>query len=317
MATILNWECEATSGVPAYRAKYKNLILRAVHDSSPECPFEQGDGNWTVCVRTSNNYSADFHHWEAGKRYDHILEGPDFNDALIVHDQRAIFAALGYDSIEQLLADYDTEIAMDCPPVKYCTDAEVLQHCFDQALDDVRDSLKLEALAKLYRISGVPAYVGTTRGYSQGDEAEVLVVATKADQERMGKLDLTEYREKARIMLQDRIAIKRHLPEAIEAKASELALSPTVDLYGAWAWGDVYGYTINREADAACTNCGNTLNDGSDVCDQCGGDFEDQELEELASCWGYYGAEFDESGLEQDAIDAAGEFVEEQETEDA
>jgi len=31
---------------------------------------------------------------------------------------------------------------------------------------------------------------------------------------------------------------------------------------------------IERGEDAACEDCGNTLNDGSDICDQCGGEFK-------------------------------------------
>lgn len=48
------------------------------------------------------------------------------------------------------------------------------------------------------------------------------------------------------------------------------------DYLGAWAWGDVYGYVIESE-------------DG----------------EHLDSCWGYYGTDFEKSGLLGEAIDAA------------
>ena len=47
-----------------------------------------------------------------------------------------------------------------------------------------------------------------------------------------------------------------------------------------WAPDDCVGgdpYVTNcEESDriAACNQCGNTLNDGSDICDQCGGAFE-------------------------------------------
>jgi hypothetical protein len=41
----------------------------------------------------------------------------------------------------------------------------------------------------------------------------------------------------------------------------------TIDLEGELEWDE-------DEEDAACKNCGNTLNDGSDICDQCGGKFE-------------------------------------------
>ncbi len=47
-----------------------------------------------------------------------------------------------------------------------------------------------------------------------------------------------------------------------------------------WALDDCVGgdpYVTNVELDdsiAACEGCGNTLNDGSDICDQCGGEFK-------------------------------------------
>lgn len=37
----------------------------------------------------------------------------------------------------------------------------------------------------------------------------------------------------------------------------------------AWVW-----VRYPEEVIDACENCGNTLNDGSDICDQCGGAFE-------------------------------------------
>ncbi|MEQ1950892.1 hypothetical protein [Mesorhizobium sp. CN2-181] len=44
----------------------------------------------------------------------------------------------------------------------------------------------------------------------------------------------------------------------------------------AWIWvtNEEAGISDPDEEDAACENCGNTLNDGSDICDQCGGDFK-------------------------------------------
>lgn len=60
-------------------------------------------------------------------------------------------------------------------------------------------------------------------------------------------------------------------------------LRSTIDLYGHWAWGDVYGYTI-----------------WAPVYDE---DGEVEDWEQLdGSCWGYYGADHDESGLEEAAL---------------
>jgi len=61
-------------------------------------------------------------------------------------------------------------------------------------------------------------------------------------------------------------------------------LKSAVELYSSWAWGDVFGYTIT---------------------DTLAG-------EEVDACWGFYGRNFDESGLMEEATSAA-EYAEQTE----
>jgi hypothetical protein len=113
---------------------------------------------------------------------------------------------------------------------------------FDAIADAVKehDYDKLEDVA---RIIGLPCLNTCSRGYSQGDYVDVLAVWPKA----WGK----ENRPKA-------------TPEQIAKE-----LQAAVDLFGAWAWGDVYGYTVT-----------DTVTD-----------------DEVGSCWGYYGNDHKASGL--------------------
>lgn len=99
-------------------------------------------------------------------------------------------------------------------------------------------------------------------GYRQGDYADLLIVATPEAIEEFGCTD----------------------PVTVEDLQSQ------AKLYGAWAWGDVYGYIVERVFV----------------------DPEDDEVyvtEELDSCWGFYGSDFDWSGLEEAAMSAVPELV--------
>lgn len=108
-----------------------------------------------------------------------------------------------------------------------------------------------EALASLWQIAGREALATSSQGYTQGDYAELLFVATPEWEELTGA------------------------PRDSHARQLESA----ADLWGAWAWGDVYGYVI-------------TLPDGGDL-----GALHD-------SCWGFYGDSHDKSGLEEQATNA-------------
>ena len=118
---------------------------------------------------------------------------------------------------------------------------------FDAIADAVKehDFDKLEDVA---RIIGLPCLNTCSQGYCQGDYVDIMAVWPKA----WGK----ENRPKA-------------TPEQIAKE-----LRSAVDLFGAWAWGDVYGYTVT---------------------DTVTGD-------EVGSCWGYYGNDHEASGL----LEAAG-----------
>jgi hypothetical protein len=175
------------------------------------------------------------------------------SDQLIVHDQIAIAKILGV-AIDEMIYSDSGEVT------KYCRDADQLRTCFQNILDDNREqSDALETYAKLFEIAGIPCLNRSSSGYSQGDYAELLIVATPDACKEFG-LDAVD-------------------PDMLEQQAK---------LYDAWAWGDVYGYIIERP----------------DVCAGNPDDEDERIWEELDSCWGFYGKDFDWSGLEEAAMSA-------------
>lgn len=120
--------------------------------------------------------------------------------------------------------------------------AEQERELFDAIADAVKeqDYDKLEDVA---RIIGLPCLNTCSQGYCQGDYVDIIAVWPKA----WGQ----ENRPKA-------------TPQQIAKE-----LQAAVDLFGAWAWGDVFGYVVT-----------DTVTD-----------------DEVGSCWGYYGDDHKASGL--------------------
>lgn len=244
-----------------------DVRIRAVQDISPENPFESWDTNWPIVVRTpggSRNRKFVDYPIDA---VSHGVRSPlgRFNDEALVHNQVHIAKAMDIplpEMFECYSADLDPAIAH---PVKYCHDAVELRYVLGQVWDDgqVKDSDLFDVLVKLYEMLGIPAFTKTVRGYSQGDWAEVLVVATPEAQAKFGVRD----------------------PDVKDLEA-------TADLYGWWAFGDVYGYVI-EEADVPAEAI-------EDM------DPDDVQWEEVSSCWGFYGPDHDKSGLEEAALEALG-----------
>lgn len=73
----------------------------------------------------------------------------------------------------------------------------------------------LNALEALWNLLGVQTFSRVSRGYSQGDAAHVLLIATPAHLTRCG----------------------------LEAE-TQAGLESEFDTYSAWAWGDCYGFKI-------------------------------------------------------------------------
>jgi len=122
----------------------------------------------------------------------------------------------------------------------YTDAAEAINEALYRYADNLSKSDRLEFLAAVYSWQGIAALCTSRRGYCQGDYRELLIVATPEWAEQVGA------------------------PSETHAAQLEAA----ADLYGWWAFGDVYGYNIETD-------------DG----------------EHVGSVWGFYGPDHDKSGL--------------------
>lgn len=99
----------------------------------------------------------------------------------------------------------------------------------------------LESLKSLYRLAGVQCETFQRDGYSQGDSVYGLIVMTPAWLESVG--------------------FKADRPSADCAKD----MKSQADIYGAWCWGDVFGYILQDQAgneiDSCCPFYGDNLED--------------------------------------------------------
>lgn len=241
----LAWEYQDHSSRPEYRATYRGFVIRAVQDQSPENPFGAWDCEPPTLIYRGRDGFDDY----SGDTVADPLAA--MSDGIISRHWRAIAKALDlkeeeHDSqVKEAVADIRAGAAAYLSPPKTRT-APVRRELFEEALEDAKHgngSDYLETLAALWRISGAVAETWASNGYSQGDWAEGLSVATPEWAAKVGA------------------------PRSTHSDQCKYAGK----LYGYWAWGDVYGFIIGEDDD-----------DGD-------------------SCWGFYGDDFRESGLEEAA----------------
>lgn len=220
-------------------ATYRGVTIRAVQDDSPENPFEAWETELPTLVYSGRREG--FSDYSDGELY-RPLEA--MNDRKISRNWRLIANALGLTpaAVAQEISERRTDYGE--------TADDTRRELFAVTLDDMRHgngSDYLEALATLWRIAGCVAETWTSRGYSQGDWADGLSVATRGWVKMTGA------------------------PRSSHSEQCKAAGK----LWGAWAWGDVYGFIID-DADE--------------------------------SCFGFYG-DLEESGLEAEACATVDHFL--------
>lgn len=288
METKLDWNYDDRTG--EWFAAYSGLKIRAVQDSDAQNPFKDDDNaHWpmrTISLER-NSTPTDYGYFDS---FGDILRR--FGPAGLVHNQHAIAEALGWGAkqnrIEGMMENYVNYIPDTIPPAKYCRDFSLLDDCFTTAWDEMGESDQREACCELYKILEIPHICVTSRGHSQGDEVEIFVVATPEKQKIMGVTNVTE--------------------ADMQAQA---------DLYGDWCWGNCYGYIIEKiqKSISICCECDHVQPGDEDACARCGEmtyeaeDTNDPEEIEDGSCFGYFGTDFDKSGLEESAMEAVDAYI--------
>lgn len=148
---------------------------------------------------------------------------------------------------------------------------EVLADAFTDKLAGEYLSDRIEQLKTVYGWLGMPAVVCSASGYSQGDYIEALLVATPEWRKQVGNESRTD-------------------DEVIHS------LELDFKTYAAYAFGDVYGWVI-AEHD------GNTHDETWDGVPVFIHYYGASSVDEIESCWGYYGRDHEESGLRDSALD--------------
>lgn len=220
------------NAAPEQHSEYRGYTIRAIYDETAENPWESWDCNPPIIIH-GNRY-----HKEYGNLPTIELTRQQVKDNL-----PEILSMLELASIFETRGSPQYTYPEQRP--FYCShnSIEIINELLEEYFGDLSDRDRLEFLETLYAWKGIPALTTSVSGYSQGDYAELLIVASPEWAEKTGATITA--------------------PEQLQ---------PSADLYAAWAFGDIYGYIV-----------------------------EDPEGEEIDSCWGYYGADFNKSGL----IDAA------------
>lgn len=242
------------------RAEYRGLIIRAVQDSDCSNPWEDTDGMAPLI------YYSDALTDCAGS-YD--LESPlkRFSDYALGRKWRRLCLAIGVDP-----GELESEIASERKDYGGKL-ADWRRDKLEERLGELKPSSRswgvacdyFTALEDLWNLAGIEALDFERNGYSQGDSVRGLLVALPEWRKAMGVPDKRDGR-------------RYDMRADLEAQA---------DVFGAWAFGDCFGYVI-EQADS----------DG------------DPDGETLDSCWGFIGDDFEKSGLAEQAQSSADYIVE-------
>lgn len=186
-----------------YTETYKGFTIEIIPDDSPENPFEAWDCNPPIAVYSDRNIT------EYATQYGNVNSVPTLTREQIKANLKEILDLLGYTSVfglRELRRYTDTDIA------------DAINDGLSDFLDNEYTSDRLKHLESFWQMAGIPALLKTVRGYSQGDYAEVLAVATPEFQKACGnEKDFWDNPE---------------------------SLKPSIELFGDWCFGNVYGYTV-------------------------------------------------------------------------
>lgn len=139
---------------------------------------------------------------------------------------------------------------------------DVSEDCnFDDRCSEISYELQranVKQLSQVCEVLKINHKYYTSTGYSQGDYSDVLIICTDKFYETTG-------------------ANKENENEILESASK---------LFDAWAWGDVFGFILEKNV-----NFKKVYEDGTSE--------DSEEWQQLDSCWGFYGRDFKTSGISE------------------
>ena len=173
---------------------YKGFDIKIQTDDSPLNPFEDCEGNLPLAYYSGRNNYKDYSKGDISEYLSNVLT----DGQIILHQQK--------------IAD---AFEIDLEYMK------VYEFGLDQKVSDIRleisSSTDFDAWEVICKIGKIPYLNTNSRGYSQGDYADIFTCYT------------TKF-------------------EAVNGSAmkdvDDSRLQGAVDLWSAWCWNDVYGYTV-------------------------------------------------------------------------
>lgn len=151
----------------------------------------------------------------------------------------------------------------------------------DEKINDIVgevDKALMKDLGRVCEILKIPYFYGSSKGYSQGDYAEVLIVLTKEFYERTG----------------------------CDPRNADEILKGTKKLYDDWAWGDVYKINVEDEVKLVQLPAEDFDKGGFTTNVE---RISKWERNEDYSCCGYYGDDWLENGIFDEMPNEIKEFV--------
>lgn len=213
--------------------------IKIWRDDCPMNPFTEWDCEPPLMFESGRSNKTDYSDGDI-KRF--IIDKPTDNQ--IIRHQAELADILSLDL--QYYKDYNFTKSEKASDIRY----------------NIGD-LSVEELAKICTLFKIPHYQYTSKGYSQGDWADVLIVLTDEFFERTG----------------------------CDRKNSDSILDGTANLFNAYMWGDVFGYTIYEGKEVVKLS----------RADFEGGNYDNVEdeidWEVTDSCVGFYGRNFLTNGI--------------------
>jgi hypothetical protein len=202
---------------------YKGLVIK-IHadDGGLPCPFDDWDCEPPIAAAHGRDPIM-----EHATEYGNVNEVPTLTRSQIVENGKDLLDLLGEKSWFRVVDRTDLSWQRDSGSGSI---DDLINDAIREHVDYLPNCERLNALADLYNITGMLATCDSVSGYSQGDYGEVLVVLTPDFLASSGAASNTE------------------------------TLKRAVKLYEDWAYGNVYGFTVETA-------------DGKDI----------------ESVWGFYG----------------------------